>query len=166
MVWTSKQVVEIVGMTYRQLDYWLRTDKIKIANKADGSGSRRQFFQEDVVVLRVMKEIADLANHEVETGQVREAIRDGDNFLLFFKDGKFAGYDNIDEALQRAKTSIQVNNFLTIVQLNRVVPKMEIPLKRDPKGVKRYSRREKKPPVVEAEPVLKGRAMFDGPKSL
>jgi DNA-binding transcriptional MerR regulator len=50
----------IVGITYRQLDYWARTDLIRpsVAD-ASGSGSRRSYSYSDLLELRVIKSLLD-----------------------------------------------------------------------------------------------------------
>ena len=53
-------VCEIVGITYRQLDYWARTDLIRpsIAD-AKGSGSSRIYSYRDLLELKVIKQMLD-----------------------------------------------------------------------------------------------------------
>ncbi len=54
------QVCKIVGITYRQLDYWARTNLIRpsIAD-AHGSGSQRRYSYRDLVELKVIKSLLD-----------------------------------------------------------------------------------------------------------
>ena len=54
------QVCSIVGITYRQLDYWARTDLLRpsIAD-AKGSGSQRRYSYADLVELKVIKKLLD-----------------------------------------------------------------------------------------------------------
>ncbi len=54
------QVCKIVGISYRQLDYWARTDLLRpsIAD-AQGSGSQRRYSYHDLVVLKVIKSLLD-----------------------------------------------------------------------------------------------------------
>ena len=54
------QVCKIVGITYRQLDYWARTDLIRpsIAD-AKGSGTQRRYAYTDLVELKVIKSLLD-----------------------------------------------------------------------------------------------------------
>ncbi|MGB2757311.1 MAG: MerR family transcriptional regulator [Acidimicrobiia bacterium] len=56
----GKQACGIVGITYRQLDYWARTDLIRpsIADAA-GSGSQRLYSYLDLVSLKVIKSLLD-----------------------------------------------------------------------------------------------------------
>jgi DNA-binding transcriptional MerR regulator len=54
------QVCGLVGISYRQLDYWARTGLLKpsVAN-AKGSGSRRIYSYSDVLELKVIKQLLD-----------------------------------------------------------------------------------------------------------
>ena len=54
------QVCSIVGITYRQLDYWARTDLIRpsVAD-AKGSGSQRRYSYRDLLELKVIKNLLD-----------------------------------------------------------------------------------------------------------
>lgn len=45
---SSAEVCQLSGLTYRQLDYWVRTEKIDCAVDAVGSGTSR-LFSADVV---------------------------------------------------------------------------------------------------------------------
>ena len=48
------------GITYRQLDYWARTDLIRPSlADASGSGSRRLYSYRDLLELRVVKSLLD-----------------------------------------------------------------------------------------------------------
>src|SRR5438874_8616093 len=54
------QVCDIVGITYRQLDYWARTDLIRPSlADAKGSGSQRRYSYRDLVDLKVIKSLLD-----------------------------------------------------------------------------------------------------------
>jgi DNA-binding transcriptional MerR regulator len=58
--WGGKQVCAIVGITYRQLDHWARTDLLRPGLvDAAGSGSRRRYAYDDVVQLKVIKKLLD-----------------------------------------------------------------------------------------------------------
>ena len=58
--YSGKKAAEIVGISYRQLDYWARTDLIRpsVADAA-GSGSRRQYSYRDLLELKVVKSMLD-----------------------------------------------------------------------------------------------------------
>lgn len=51
---------KLVGITYRQLDYWARTDLLRPSlREARGSGSQRLYSFSDVVQLKVIKRLLD-----------------------------------------------------------------------------------------------------------
>lgn len=54
------QVCKIVGITYRQLDYWARTDLLRPSiSEAKGSGSQRRYSYQDLIHLKVIKRLLD-----------------------------------------------------------------------------------------------------------
>lgn len=56
----APQVCKLVGITYRQLDYWARTGLIvPTLAQAHGSGSQRIYGFSDVVQLKVIKNLLD-----------------------------------------------------------------------------------------------------------
>lgn len=58
--YSGKRTAEIVGITYRQLDYWARTDLIRPSvSDAAGSGSRRRYSYSDLLELKVIKTLLD-----------------------------------------------------------------------------------------------------------
>jgi DNA-binding transcriptional MerR regulator len=72
---SGKRAAEIVGITYRQLDYWARTDLIRpsVAD-ASGSGTRRRYSYKDLLELKVIKRLLD-------AGIRLESIRDAFEYL-------------------------------------------------------------------------------------
>ena len=53
-------VIKLVGITYRQLDYWARTGLVTPSVRAaDGSGTQRLYGFTDVVELRIIKRLLD-----------------------------------------------------------------------------------------------------------
>ena len=70
--YSGKSTAEIVGITYRQLDYWARTDLIRPSlTDANGSGSRRRYSYRNLLELRVVK---DLLDSGIRLEQVREVF--------------------------------------------------------------------------------------------
>ncbi len=54
------QVCSIVGITYRQLDYWARTDLLRPSIcEARGSGTQRRYSYRDLLELKVIKQLLD-----------------------------------------------------------------------------------------------------------
>jgi DNA-binding transcriptional MerR regulator len=65
-------VHKLVGITYRQLDYWARTGLVTPSVRAaDGSGTQRLYSFTDVVELRIIKRLLDAG---VSLRQIRDAI--------------------------------------------------------------------------------------------
>jgi DNA-binding transcriptional MerR regulator len=66
------EVCRIVGITYRQLDYWARTDLVTPSVRdASGSGTQRLYSFQDLVTLRVIKSLLDTG---VSLQRVRKAV--------------------------------------------------------------------------------------------
>jgi DNA-binding transcriptional MerR regulator len=54
------QVCSIVGITYRQLDYWARTELLRPSiSEAKGSGTQRRYSYQDLLELKVIKRLLD-----------------------------------------------------------------------------------------------------------
>jgi DNA-binding transcriptional MerR regulator len=73
--YSGTSTAQIVGITYRQLDYWARTDLVRptLADAA-GSGSRRRYSYRDLVELKVIKNLLD-------AGIRLESVRDVFTYL-------------------------------------------------------------------------------------
>src|SRR6202046_694738 len=57
---SGPQVCGLVGISYRQLDYWARTGLLQPSvAAAKGSGSRRIYSYSDVLELKVIKQLLD-----------------------------------------------------------------------------------------------------------
>jgi DNA-binding transcriptional MerR regulator len=57
---SGTRAAQIVGISYRQLDYWARTDLVRPSlSDASGSGSRRRYSYRDLLELRVIKNLLD-----------------------------------------------------------------------------------------------------------
>ena len=57
---SGTRAAKVVGITYRQLDYWARTDLLRPSLvEAAGSGSRRKYSYRDLLELRVIKTLLD-----------------------------------------------------------------------------------------------------------
>ena len=57
---SGTKAAQVVGITYRQLDYWARTDLVRPSLvDAAGSGSRRRYSYRDLLELRMIKKLLD-----------------------------------------------------------------------------------------------------------
>lgn len=73
----APQVCNIVGITYRQLDYWARTDLLRPSlAAAQGSGSQRLYSFGDIVQLRVVKRLLDAGMSLKKIRQAMDLLRD------------------------------------------------------------------------------------------
>jgi DNA-binding transcriptional MerR regulator len=58
--YSGTRAAQIVGITYRQLDYWARTGLVRPSlADASGSGSRRRYSYQDLLELRMIKNLLD-----------------------------------------------------------------------------------------------------------
>ncbi len=58
--YSARRSAEIVGITYRQLDYWARTELVRPSlHDAEGSGSRRLYSYRDLLELKAIKALLD-----------------------------------------------------------------------------------------------------------
>jgi DNA-binding transcriptional MerR regulator len=71
------EVWEIVDITYRQLDYWDRTDLLKPSlATAQGSGTQRRYSYRDLVKLKVIKGLLDAGVRLQTARTVIDSLRD------------------------------------------------------------------------------------------
>jgi DNA-binding transcriptional MerR regulator len=62
----------VVGITYRQLDYWARTELVTPSvREAGGSGTQRLYSFQDLVQLRIIKQLLETG---ISLQHVRKAI--------------------------------------------------------------------------------------------
>jgi DNA-binding transcriptional MerR regulator len=75
--YSGKRTAEIVGITYRQLDYWARTDLVRPSlQTAHGSGSRRRYSYRDLLELKVIKNLLDAGIKLESVREVFSYLRD------------------------------------------------------------------------------------------
>ncbi len=96
--WSGREAADIVGITYRQLDYWARTDLIRpsVAD-AKGSGSRRRYSYRDLIELRMVRSLLD-------AGQKLEHVRKAFGYLR----------DRLGDDLASAKLVIDGESVLLV----------------------------------------------------
>lgn len=73
----APQVCNLVGITYRQLDYWARTGLLRPSlQTAQGSGSQRLYSFGDIVQLRVVKRLLDAGMSLKKIRQAMDLLRE------------------------------------------------------------------------------------------
>lgn len=96
--YSGARTAEIVGISYRQLDYWARTDLVRPSvEDAKGSGSRRRYSYTDLLELRVIKSLLD-------SGLKLESVREVFAYL----------HDNLGEDISSANLVIQGSKSVLI----------------------------------------------------
>jgi DNA-binding transcriptional MerR regulator len=76
------QVCKIVGITYRQLDYWARTELVRPSvMDANGSGTQRLYSYRDLVELKVIKQMLDAGISLQSARKAVESLRGFDEGL-------------------------------------------------------------------------------------
>lgn len=71
------RVCKIVGITYRQLDYWARTGLLRPSLvDARGSGTQRLYSYRDVLELKVIKSLLDAGVNLQHTRRAIECVRE------------------------------------------------------------------------------------------
>jgi DNA-binding transcriptional MerR regulator len=65
--YTTVQICEMTGATYRQIDFWVRRNLIPgLAQQATGSGSRRRFTEANVERVRLLLRASRLSTASLE----------------------------------------------------------------------------------------------------
>lgn len=74
---TTGEVLEMTGLSFRVLDYWLRTGAIRLADgTTPGSGVSRRYSQEEVAAIQRVVARYHAANDEIEAIRSGEAWRE------------------------------------------------------------------------------------------
>lgn len=121
------QVCEIVGITYRQLDYWARTDLLRPSlSDAQGSGTQRLYSYRDLVVLKVIKSMLD-AGMELKTARsaidyLREVGEDVASASLVLQGSDSVLARNGDEIVDLVRKG---QGVLNIIALGPVVEELD-----------------------------------------
>ena len=76
--YSGPQVCRLVGITYRQLDYWARTGLLTpTLAAARGSGSKRRYAYTDVLELKVIKSLLDSGVSLQRARRAVDCLREG-----------------------------------------------------------------------------------------
>ena len=130
---SGTQAAKVVGITYRQLDYWARTDLIRPSlTDAAGSGSRRRYSYKDLLELRVIKTLLDAGIKLESVRDVFEYLRehvDGDissaHLVINGSSVVLAQGDELIDVLQRGQG---VLNVLSLAGVKNEVDAQLVPL--------------------------------------
>lgn len=81
------QLCALAGVTYRQLDYWVRTDLVRPSiTPGVGSGTQRRYSREDLHLVLILRRCIDtgvsLQRAREAMPMVREAMTEGLSWLV------------------------------------------------------------------------------------
>jgi len=103
--YSGKRAADIVGISYRQLDYWARTDLIRPSlADAHGSGSRRRYTYRDLLELKLVKTLLD-------NGIKLESIRDAFSLMR----------DQLGDDVSSAKLVIAGNSAVLVRENHELI---------------------------------------------
>ena len=146
--YSGKRTAEIVGITYRQLDYWARTDLVRPSlADAHGSGSRRKYTYRDLLELKIVKSLLD-------AGIRLEVVRDVFTYLR----------ENLGEDVASAHLVINGNQALLVRSNEEIVDLVQqgqgvlnfLPLGQVEAEIKAIVSEDQDPPEVAADPKAVG----------
>lgn len=133
---SGRRTAEVVGISYRQLDYWARTDLIRPSlTDASGSGTRRRYSYQDLLELRVIKTLLD-------AGIKLESVREVFNYLREHVTADIASAHLVisgqtvvlaqgDELIDVVKQGQGVLNVLSLAGVKNDVDAQLVPLRVD-----------------------------------
>lgn len=152
----APEACHIVGITYRQLDYWTRTNLVRPSlEEARGSGTRRLYSFRDLVLLKAVKDLIDAG---MSLQKVREAIdyvrtavsEDPTETTLVARQGtivvvKPQDRDLLIDALRRGQITLSLPLAPIYEELRQKVREIEAARRRHPST----SRDEREPDTVQ-----------------
>ena len=133
---SGRQTADVVGISYRQLDYWARTNLIRPSlTDASGSGSRRRYSYQDLLELRVVKT-------RIDAGIKLESVREVFAYLRTHVSADIASAHLVisgqtvvlaqgDELIDVVKQGQGVLNVLSLAGVKSDIDAQLIPLRLD-----------------------------------
>ena len=138
--YSGNQAASVVGITYRQLDYWARTELVRPSiTDARGSGSRRLYSYRNLLELRTVKSLLD-------AGIKLESVRDAFMYLRDRSDADITSAHLVisgssvvlcqgDELIDVVRKGQGVLNLLPLSQVKDQVDGQLISLVKDTEGL-------------------------------
>ena len=123
--YSSKQAASIVGLTYRQVDHWIRSGFLLPEKPANGSGSRRGLSTNDLMSMSLAKAISNAGVPLVfafeSIKNMHEAPNTAENEFIVISDGepKLIQFSNLDR--DKAYRSIFKNGkVITAINVSEI----------------------------------------------
>jgi DNA-binding transcriptional MerR regulator len=123
MGFSGPKVCRVTGVTYRQLDYWARTDLVTPSiTPAHGSGSKRMYSYRDVLEVKVIKSLLDSGVSLARARQAVECLRNSlgadlsSSSLVLSENGSvLADYDGLVDLLRGGQGVFNVVSMANMV---------------------------------------------------
>ena len=123
MGFSGPTVCRLTGVTYRQLDYWARTDLVTPSiTPAHGSGSKRTYSDTDVLEVKVIKSLLDSGVSLSRARQAVECLRDAlgadlssSSLVLSDNGSVLADYDGLVDLLRGGQGVFNVVSMANMV---------------------------------------------------
>lgn len=134
--YSGRQAATVVGISYRQLDYWARTDLIRPSlTDAAGSGSRRRYSYRDLLELRMVKTLLD-AGIRLESvrevfGYLRSHVEGDITSAHIVISGQSVVLADGDQLVDVVRAGQGVLNVLSLAGVKNDVDAQLVPLHRD-----------------------------------
>jgi DNA-binding transcriptional MerR regulator len=123
MGFSGPTVCRLTGVTYRQLDYWARTDLVTPSiNPAHGSGSKRTYSYRDVLEVKVIKSLLDSGVSLARARQAVQCLRNSlgadlssSSLVLSDSGSVLADYDGLVDLLRGGQGVFNVVSMANVV---------------------------------------------------
>ncbi len=123
MGFSGPTVCRLTGVTYRQLDYWARTDLVTPSiTAAHGSGSKRTYSYTDVLEVKVIKSLLDSGVSLARARQAVQCLRDSlgadlssSSLVLSDNGSVLADYDGLVDLLRGGQGVFNVVSMANMV---------------------------------------------------
>lgn len=114
---SANEAAEIAGITYRQIDYWIKQGYFAPDKQADGSGTRRKFNEDDLLILTLAKALVENGSQPeqvfLEIDGLKDMFLSGDNGLLVMIDGQARLVPFNEEGIEEISLNPKRNGQLT-----------------------------------------------------
>lgn len=130
---SGTQAAKVVGITYRQLDYWARTDLFRPSlSGASGTGARRRYSYTDLLELRLISNILEAGMKLEQVRAIVDRLRalpvqfTNDTYVIV--DGSNVTLAQGDDAFNELKDASRVANVIPLGSIKDQVDAQLIPL--------------------------------------
>ena len=126
-VFTAREIVDTVGISYRQLDHWTTTKVIQPSiTNVKGTGNHREFSGDDVLYIRLIKDLLDqgydLRHLRIIGRQIRKCLtKIVPGHVLVINGKEIKTMNHSDAVAMMSKT----NTLMTVCSITKTKPQKE-----------------------------------------